>query len=305
MFIQAAGGLVLFLWGIQLLSSNLERYAGPVSREWIFRLTGTPWRGFFTGVLVTGILQSSSLTTVMVVGAVNASVLPLGQALGIIIGANVGTTVTAQLLSFNLHKYALFLLVPGFALTFLPWRRAVYAGNTVLSFSLVLLGFNILTGALVPMQDWPVVTSFLQQAGEAPWKGIVAGFFTVALMQSSSAVTGMALAMARQGALALSPAVALLIGADVGTCITALIASIRMRAAARKAALGHLLFNLCSAMLVIPFFRVFVSLAGSTSADISRQLANAHTMYNLLGALVLMPLIPLWVYLLEKSGKKG
>lgn len=305
MFFQAAGGLVLFLWGIQLLSGNLERYTGPATRTMIARLTGTPWRGFFTGALATVVLQSSSLTTVMVVGMVNARVLKLNQALGIIIGANVGTTITAQLLSFNLHRHALLLLILGFVLTFLPWRRVVYTGNTLLSFSVVLLGFNFLIEALIPLQEWHVVTGFLEQAGEAPWKGMIAGFLTVGIMQSSSAVIGITLAMAKQGAITLSSAVALIVGADIGTCVTALIASLHTRINARKAALGHLLFNMCSALIVAPFFNLFVSLAGATSTDISRQLANAHTLYNLLGALFLMPLIPLWVYILEKPFKNG
>jgi len=297
LYIQALGGLALFLWGVQLLSSSLERSLGVTVKKLLYKITCTPWRGLLTGIVVTMLLQSSSLTSVTVVGLVNARVISLAQALAVIIGANVGTTVTGQLLSFELHQYALPVFVVGFGLSLLPVSTIRKIGSSLRSFGVLLLGFSFMVGAFAPFQEDKVSLVLSFQESNFTLMGM--GFAWSALLQSSSAAMGAAMALLENGVILLPAAVALTIGADVGTSVTALIASIRTIGAARKTALGHFFFNLFSALLLLPFWNVFLYLARLTSLEETRQLANAHTLYNLLGALLFLPLIPLWVYLLD------
>jgi phosphate:Na+ symporter len=303
--ISAAAGLGLFLFGLRLMSRSLARSAGPALQKLLHKLVGTPAKGFVAGALVTAALQSSSLTSVMVVGLVNARLLNLAQGMGVIIGANVGTTVTAQLLSFELHRLALPVIALSvlFCLARRPSIRKPAA--SLLGFGLLLLGLNGMSGALAALAGSNMVTAALRAAGEAPWLGVGAGFFAAALLQSSSAVMGLVIGMALEGAIGLPAAVAVLIGADLGTCTTALVASVGMNRAACAAALSHFLFNLASLLLAAPFFPYLVLLASKTALTLPRQVANAHTLYNLLGALVLLPLIPVLARLMERTPSSG
>jgi len=260
-------------------------------------MTCTPWRGLLTGILTTMLLQSSSLTSVTVVGMVNARLISLNQALAIIIGANVGTTITGQLLSFELHGLALPIIVVGFILSLFPLSSVSKFGSSLRSFGILLLGFSFMVDAFSPLKPdkIPLVIDFQDN----PLNLIGLGFAWSALLQSSSAVIGTAMAMLENEVIKFPAAVALTIGADVGTSITALIASIKTIGAAKKTAWGHFFFNLFSALLLLPFWNAFICLVQLTSIDLTRQLANAHTIYNLFGALIFLPLIPIWVYLLD------
>lgn len=286
--IKALGYLGLFLLGLRWMSWNLAHVAGPALRRALVRLTGTPWGGFCSGCLVTAAWQSSSLTSVTVVGLVNAGVLRLEQAVAVIIGANVGTTITAQFLSLELHHLAWpVFLISGLLAARRTTRRA---GLVLLSFGLVLAGLGGVACSLVPLAKSPWFIGFLHSAAVSPWKGICAGFTATAAVQSSSAVAGIVLGLCLEGKATLPAAIALLIGADLGTALTALIASLGMNRVARYAAWSHFIYNLISLFLALPFFGLLVNLARFSAVETARQLANAHTIYNLAGALILLPL---------------
>lgn len=270
---------------------------GPV---FLVRCSGNRYSAFMCGLLFTSLTQSSSLTTVLVVGAVDAGLLPFRPALAIIIGANVGTTVTGQLLTVGVLDLAVQLTAAGAAAVLLcPPGRARLAGLALAGFGLLLCGLNVMSQAL-PLGQTPWFTGLLSAAQLHPLPGVLAGITAAALIQSSSAVIGMALLLAEEGRLPLAAGVSLVVGADIGTCVTALLAGLGAGTAARRAALAHLLFNLFSAALVFTIFPLFISLAAITAGDVPRQLANAHTLYNLFGAAVLLLLFNPFQRLTEK-----
>ncbi|MEW5785985.1 MAG: Na/Pi symporter [Bacillota bacterium] len=287
---SAFGYLGLFLFGLHFMSRNLHSAAGSGLERFLARLTGSPWKGFLAGAAVTGALQSSSLISVMVVGLVNARVMTLAQAIAVIIGANVGTTVTAQLLSFNIQHAALPLIGAAVFLYLLPLSRLKPAAGALLGWGLVLLGLGGMAESLAPLRNTPVMARLLAAAGETPWQGIGAGILTAAALQSSSGVMGLVLGMALEGSISLTAAMAVLIGADLGTCTTALIASVGMNRTARAAAWSHFIFNLLSLVLAALFFPYMLRVTAFAASSLTRRLANFHTLYNLLGALVILPL---------------
>lgn len=302
MLFSAAGGLALFLWGIRRLCDSLESSLAEKAIIFINRATGNPWKGFATGAIATLLLQSSSLTTVMVLSLINARVMSLRQAPGVIVGANVGTTITAHLLSFELHRMALPLFAIGFILSITPFICLRRWGKIISSFAIVLLGFNFMVEGFSPLGESGVFTEYLEKAGVFIWRGIGTGFISTVILQSSSALIGMAIALVQHGSINLQAAVALILGGDVGTCVTALIASLNTGKNARRAALYHLAFNLVSLFLVVPWFGLFIRLSEATSTETVRQLANAHTLYNLWAALFMLPFIHLYLHLSEKKG---
>jgi phosphate:Na+ symporter len=303
-------GLVLLVAGLKLMSTGLSKAGGSAFGRALRRFTGNRMSAFLCGVVSTALTQSSSLTTVMVVGMVEARLLPLAPAVAVIIGANVGTTVTGQLLSFNLQSLALPAALAGLVCLALFPRRLSSPGRALAGLGLVLLGLETMVVALRPLARLEWFSALLWSAGRSPLCGVLAGALATALVQSSSAVMGMVLALAHSGSLTLAAGAALAVGADVGTCVTSLLAGLGTGKEARRAALAHLLFNLFSALLVLTVFGRFVALAGFSAGCLPRQIANAHTIYNLLGALVLLALLNPYVKLVrclsgqEKQVKK-
>jgi phosphate:Na+ symporter len=286
--IQLLGGLALFLGGLKMMSKGLEKLCGSALARAVRHYTGTRASAFLVGVLFTAVTQSSSLATVIVIGVVDAGILGLPAAIAVIIGANVGTTVTGQLLSFHLQEYAPWLAVLG--LTAMIWPRPAGrpAGRSLLGLAGLLWGLEYMGAALVPMLESPAALELLRSASRHPAAAVLAGAAVTAVVQSSSAVVGAVIALATEGAITLRAGAGIMVGADVGTCVTSLLAGLGAGTAARRAALSHLLFNLISVLLVLPFFAGFVALAAASSGELPRQLANAHTLYNLGGAVLLM-----------------
>ena len=303
--LEAAFFLVLFLCGLRLMSGAIARSSGPAFKNLLARLTGSSWRGFGTGFLVTALLQSSSLTTVMVVSLVNAGVMTLSQGCGVIIGSNVGTTITGQLLSFNLHWLAWPLAALAAICAFAPHRGARKAAAPLFGCALLLAGMGGMTGALSSLKESSLFAASLQAAGEMPHRALLTGFGAAAALQSSSAVMGIALGLAREGMITLPAGVALVIGADLGTCTTALIASIGMESTARRAAWFHFFFNLVSMALAMLFYPHLIYIAVISGSTLTRRLANAHFLYNFIGALLLLPLAAPLARLVESSARRG
>lgn len=294
-------GLFLFMGGLKLMSAGLETMCGSSFTTAVHRFTDNRFTGFLCGVLFTGLTQSSSLATVIVVGITDAGIMSLGSAIAVIIGANVGTTVTGQLLSFQLFDYALPIVVAALVLAILPrWGRSREGGRALLGLGILLFGLKTMSRALIPITETQLVASLLQSAAIHPWIGILAGAGVTAAVQSSSAVVGIAITLAREGVITLAAGVGIIIGADVGTCVTSLIAGLGTGLAARRAAFAHLLFNIFSVLLIIPVFPTFIRLAYASADTLPRQLANAHTLYNVSGAMILLLLLNPFQWLIER-----
>jgi phosphate:Na+ symporter len=295
---QLIGGLGLFLFGMQLMASGMQKAAGDRLRRILEILTSKPIVAVFTGVVVTVLVQSSSTTTVLVVGFANAGLMTLAQAVGTILGANIGTTVTAQIISFKVHVLIYPAIGLGAVLNFFGKRRTYkYVGQAVLGFGLLFLGMVTMSSAMEPLREFPLFIDLMTRFGRNPILGVAIGALFTALVQSSSASTGLIIAMTTQNILTLPAAIALILGTNVGTCITALLASMGASLAAKRAAVAHVTFNICGVLVALILFRPFVNLMSGTGADITRQTANAHTIFNIAATVVVLPFFKYFVAL--------
>ncbi|NLM45890.1 MAG: Na/Pi cotransporter family protein [Firmicutes bacterium] len=293
------GGLVLFLAGLRLLALGLEALWGTAFAGMLQRLTGSRLAAFCSGLCFTALTQSSSLTTVLVVGLTEAGLLPLQAAIGVIIGANVGTTVTGQLLSFNLADYALLPAVLGLLLLACGGKKTRLAGWALVGFAVMLWGMKLLASAVVPLQETRWFATVLALAARSPLAGVAVGAAAAAIVQSSSAVAGVTLSLARAGILNLSAGAAIMMGADIGTCTDTLLAGFFSGKTGRQAAFAHLLFNVCSVILLWPALPLLLRLAAASAQSLPRQLANVHTLYNLCGACLMLFLLKPFQTLVE------
>jgi len=295
---QFFGGLGMFIFGMNLMSVSLQRIAGTRLKKIITSMTKTPVLGMLTGIIVTSVIQSSSATTVMTVGFVNAGIMTLGQAIGVILGANIGTTVTAQLIAFKLTDLALPILAIGSALLFISKTRANRSwGEVILGFALLFLGMKFMGGSLKLYRDHALFKQVFIILSQNRFLGLLAGLLVTLIVQSSSATVGLTMSLMGAGAfgsdpgLALTAAIPIILGDNIGTCVTALLASVGTSDNAKRTALAHALFNVCGALLVLPFLGWYVSLMMHSSTDQMRQLANAHTFFNVGNGILFLPLV--------------
>jgi len=287
------GGLALFLNGLDMLSAGLKKAAGDALRKLLARMTTNRFLGALTGAFVTGVLNSSSVTTVLVVGFISAGVMNLTQSVGVIMGANIGSTITAQLLAFNLAAYALLPIAVGFFMIFTAKREKVkFLGMMIMGLGLVFFGMGIMSSAMTPLRSYQPFMDFLARM-ERPLLGILAGAVFTGLVQSSAATVGIAIAMATEGLLSLPGGIALALGANIGTCATALLAALGKPVEAVRAAVVHVLFNILGVLIWLPFIGflddIAVWMTPLTSADnvpIARQLANANTLFNVVNTIL-------------------
>jgi phosphate:Na+ symporter len=293
------GGLALFLAGLELLSEGLKKAAGQTLKDVLSKLTSNRFMGALTGAFVTGVLNSSSVTTVLVVGFVTAGVMSLAQSVGIIMGANIGSTVTAQLLAFNLSQYALLPVALGFFMLFAAKRERIkFYGMMIMGLGLVFFGMGIMSEAMNPLRSYEPFLDVLQRM-EKPVLGILAGALFTALVQSSAATVGIAIAMASEGLLSLPAGIALALGANIGTCVTALMAALGKPTEAVRAATVHVLFNVLGVVVWLPLITLLADIAvlispvssdlqGSAraAAEVPRQIANANTLFNIINTLL-------------------
>jgi len=298
------GGLGLFIYGIREMSEGLHKASGERMRRILHNFTGHPIKGVTVGAGITSLVQSSSATTVMVVGFVNAGLMTLVQALGVIFGANIGTTITAQLIAFKLTDYALPVIGLGmFAMLFGRRKLHKNIGEFLLGFGILFLGLSILTSVVKPLGQYPQFNNILLSFSRNPILGIMAAAGVTALFQSSSITTGMIISLAMAGLINLPTALPLILGCNIGTCITALIASIGTGISAKRASLAHIMFNVFGVVVVLPFLGVFDRLVSFTSTDIPRQIANAHTFFNVINTLIFLPFLRPFANLLNRMIK--
>ena len=284
--VTLAGGLALFLLGLERLTESLRLIAGSRMRTVLRRLTANKLMGVLTGAGVTAIIQSSSVTTVLVVGFISSGLMTLSQSIGVIMGANVGTTVTAQIIAFDVSRWALAIVAVGFGTSFFSKRdeRQTW-GALVMGLGLVFFGMGLMADAMEPLRTYQPFIDFMARM-ENPILGIVAAALFTALVQSSSATTGVVIVLAAQGLITLEAGIALIFGANIGTSVTAQLAAIGKPREAQQAAMVHTLFNVIGVLIWIPVIGTLAGRVEALGGGLARQLANAHTVFNVANLLI-------------------
>jgi len=296
------GGLGLLLFGMMLMSEGLQKVAGAKLKQVLKFLTDKSIVGVLVGTIVTAIIQSSSATSVMMIGFVNAGLMTLRQAIGVIMGANIGTTITAQLIAFQLDKYALPAIGIGFGLMFFgKQKRLKFWGQVLLGFGLLFFGLVVIKQVFAPLKDMPQVSDFFVRFSSNPLLGILAGVLITLILQSSSAVVGFIMALALVGVIDFTTAISAMLGSNIGTTVTAQLASIGTSIPSRRTAMAHTIEKTIGVLIVLPFvytgaFQRLVDVITPgvvTAGNIMRHVANAHTMFNVSCTMVFLPFIPL------------
>lgn len=291
-------GLVLFLYGIEHFSGEIQAISGERFREWLGRFTRNPLRGALLGAVTTTVVQSSSATTVIAVSLVHAGTISFAGSLGIIFGANVGTTVTAQLVALKLTSFAPLFLVLGFAISLFGFRIRVL-GRPLFYFGLVFFALALVSEALEPIRNDPRLVELLARTSSVPL-ALLAGLLITVLVQSSSVTTGLVVLLASSGLLSLDQSIPILLGANIGTSSTALLAAARLDLHARRAAVAHTLFNVCGALLFLPLLAPLARLVSTVGGSASQQVANAHLVFNVSCALVFLILVRPFAHLVRR-----
>ena len=290
--IEIMGGLGLFLFGMNLMGEALEKAAGSKLKKIIELLTSNIFMGVIVGTIVTAIIQSSSATTVMVVGFVNAGIMTLPQAVGVIMGANIGTTVTAQLVSIDINGLAPIALGIGIILyLFTNKPKTKHIAEVLIGFGILFTGMDFMKEAVQPLSEYEGFTNALLTFGKYPILGLLLGFGITAIIQSSSASMGMLVVLASQGLIPLNSALPILYGQNIGTCVTSLLSSIGASISARRAALIHLMFNVLGTIIFLIFLNGIVvkAVVYMDPDNVARQIANVHTIFNITSTLMLLP----------------
>jgi len=304
MLIGILGGLGLFLYGMNLMGMGLQKAAGNKMKQLIEVLTNNRIMGVVVGAIVTMLIQSSSATTVMVVGFVNAGLMTLSQAIGVIMGANIGTTFTAQLIAFKLTDLAPFVIAIGvFIWLAASKKKHKDVGEILIGFGILFLGMGMMSGAMKPLRTDETFRSMMANL-ENPFLGVFVGFAITAIVQSSSATTGMLLALAAAGAINnVNAVIPILCGQNIGTCVTAMLSSLGANKTAKRAALMHLLFNVIGTlifMILVSILPISKWITELTPDNMSRQIANAHTSFNIINTVLLLPFANWFVRMAER-----
>ncbi|MBN1847822.1 MAG: Na/Pi cotransporter family protein [Deltaproteobacteria bacterium] len=312
---QSFGGLGLFLFGMKIMSEGLQKVAGKKMRRVLGLVSNNRFVGCGVGALVTSVIQSSSATTVMLVSFVDAGLMTFKQAVGVVLGANIGTTITAQLIAFNITAYALPAVAVGvFLKFFLGHRRWVYIGDILLGFGLVFYGLATMKAGFAPLKESASFVSFITRFQADSLCGVtlsvIAGTIFTMILQSSSATVGVTMALAMQGLLTFETSVALILGDNIGTTITAELSSIGSNINAHRTARAHTLFNVIGVFMIILFFPIFLTLVSFVThtvmqfgppdlviqgerPNVARYIANAHTFFNVINAAIFLMAIPI------------
>ncbi len=299
------GGLGIFLFGIRYMSEGLQNTAGDRLRTILEKMTSNPFTGVLAGALVTAIIQSSSGTTVLTVGLVNAGLLTLRQSIGIIMGANIGTTVTGFIIGFKISEYSLPIIAVGAVLlVFFKKKNINNLGQIVFGFGMLFLGLHNMSEAMKPLRDAEVFLNFIQALSDQPLLGVLTGTVFTMIVQSSSATIGVLQSLAEAGAITVHQSLPILFGDNIGTTITAALAAIGTSVAAKRTALSHILFNILGTIIFLPLLKIGIYpavidlIAGNF--NIKMQIAWAHGIFNVSNALIQLPFITVLAYIVTK-----
>lgn len=309
-FLNLVGGLALFIYGMNMMSENLQAVAGNEMRRILKKITNTPFKGVLVGVAITGVIQSSSATTVMLIGLVNAGIMTLQQAVGVVMGANIGTTVTAQLIAFNIGDVALAFVIVGVVGTFLKRsRRMEHWSLIILGFGLLFVGLNLMSASVAVLKDSSFARQILARAADYPLLAILAGALFTMIIQSSSASVGIVMVLATNGLISFEGAMYLVYGDNIGTTITAWLAGLGANNTAKRVALVHTLFNIIGTVIIATLtyqgiYKVFINAITPGNVylgeNMGRHIANAHTFFNVLNTLWMLPFAGLLAKLAER-----
>jgi len=309
-FLNLVGGLALFIYGMNMMSENLQAVAGNEMRRILKKITNTPFKGVLVGVAISGVIQSSSATTVMLIGLVNAGIMTLQQAVGVVMGANIGTTVTAQLIAFNIGDVALAFVIVGVVGTFLKRsRRMEHWSLIILGFGLLFVGLNLMSASVAVLKDSSFARQILARAADYPLLAILAGALFTMIIQSSSASVGIVMVLATNGLISFEGAMYLVYGDNIGTTITAWLAGLGANNTAKRVALVHTLFNIIGTVVVATLtyqgiYKVLINAITPGNVylgeNMGRHIANAHTFFNVLNTLWMLPFAGLLAKLAER-----
>ncbi len=303
MAMGALAGLVLFIYGVTRLSQGLEDVSTDRMKSLLSKFTTNRFAGVLTGAVATTLLESSSVTIIMVIAMVSAGVLTFVQSLGVVLGSNIGTAVGAQIIALDIERYVPILMFSGLSLLFLGKKETLKnLGIILLGFGLMFYGLEAIDEAMKPFRDYQPFLDLMQTLGDNPLLGALVGAIFTVIIQSSSATVAIVVTLASSGLISLAAGIAIMLGAEVGTCADTLVATIGRGRPALRTGIFHLLFNLASAMLGIIFAPVLVKIVQAISggAGIGRQVANAQILFNLIGVAVVILFLPVIARLLER-----
>lgn len=288
-------GVGLFLYGMSVMADGLREVAGDRARAWLARVTAHPFRAVFIGALATAVLGSSSLLIIMVIALMDAGLLPLVGAIGVVLGANIGTTVASQLFAFDAQRLGPLLLIVGLVATLAGRTPRTHSlGRVLLGVGLLFYGLHELDESAGPLGRLPMVSAWLAQLSH-PVMGALVGAGVTVLIQASSATVALAITFVREGLISLPAGVAVMLGAEIGTCSDTLVATIGRSRAARAIGVFHLGFNVVTVLVALPLITPLTALAIAVAPGVgpARALANAHILFNTLGVLAALPLVPM------------
>ena len=295
------GGLAVFLYGLYMLSDGLKKVVGEKIKQLLARLTNNPLKGCFFGALTAATLQSSGLTMVILIGLINASVLTLSQGIGVMLGSEIGTTITAQIVASNVGIIFLPIIAFGFLLSILAKnKRYRNIGQVILSLGLVYLGMNIMSSSIQPLQDEPALKAFLYNLGQFPLSGLLGGVIVTSIFNSSTALMGLVISLGINNLITLEAAIAIILGANIGSCVTGIIAAVGSSLSSKRLSLTQLVINIIGVSLFFPFITNFAGLIAMTSGNLPRQIANAHSVFNITVTLIMLPSVSFLVSFVKR-----
>jgi phosphate:Na+ symporter len=299
--IFASFSLVVFIIGIKLLSNGLINTVSKNIKKIIYRFTDTPIKGILTGTVFTAFIQSSSSATVIFISLLNARIISLEQSIGLIFGSNIGTTVTHQIISFNIENSALTFGISGLALYLVGMNQIKHVGKSLIGLCLLLYGLFGIKTSLGGLEDILLLKELLRDVSNSPGRGFLWGIIFTSIIQSSSAAGAVTISLAERGLINFNSAIAMVLGQNVGTCVTAFLASISGSCNGKRAAAAHFLFNFIGSVLAMAFFIPFLKTVAIliTPFAISHQIANTHTMFNIINTLIFLPWINHYAHFLR------
>ena len=301
--LSVIAGLVLFLFAVNSLSETIKNALGDNASKSIQRYTSNTFSSLIVGIVATTLLDSSSAVIIITIVLVNSKLLTFKQAMGIVLGANIGTTVSSQIIAMDFGKYSPIFLLIGFILLFIAkTEKFSNIGKSILYFGVLFFGLYTMENAVEPLKDEAFFAEWMKKT-ESPVLGAIIGAVVTLVIQSSSATVGMAIILSKKGILSLTGGIAIMLGAELGTCSDTLLATIKGSRQALKTGLFHVSFNLISIILGLILFYPFVDLVKyvSTGASIERSVANAHMLFNILGVLIFVWTIPIFEKVLNKA----